>query len=150
MSKHDASIPVFRFDPGTMGKLHKRHIRFIRRANTGYLVEFQESPEAAKIPEVMKGSRPDLEFVGRRIIPHDELTQALIDGTLEIDEGDLVFIDHSQTFKPEFVASLDKRPAQDLILRYATVMLMREICAEKGIVKITRRAVAQHRGRHPP
>lgn len=142
MNNSNPSMPVFRFDPGTVGTFRKRQIQFIRRANTGYLVNFQESPEAAKIPQVMRGSRPDLEFVGRQIIPHEELTQALIDGTLEIDEGDLVFIDHCQSFKPEFAASLDDRPAQDLILRYATVMLMREICAEKGIIKTTRAAVA--------
>lgn len=142
----DPSMPVFRFEPGTVGTLQKRLIRFIRKANTGYLVEFQESPDTKDIPPVMRGSRPDLEFVGRRIIPHDELTRALMDGALEIDESDFVFIDHSQSFKPEFVASLDERPAQDLILRYATVMLMREIFAEKGIVRKTRPAVARIEG----
>ncbi|MBU2868957.1 hypothetical protein KO497_18470 [Pacificibacter marinus] len=90
----------------------------------------------------MVGTRPDVEFVGRRIIPHEELTAALMDGTLDIDEGDFVFIDHTQTFKPEFVASISERPAQDLIIRYSTVMLMREICEEMGIPKNTRRAVA--------
>ncbi|MFN4153493.1 MAG: hypothetical protein ACK4HF_02460 [Paracoccaceae bacterium] len=97
--------------------------------------------EAALIPVIMRGTRPDVEFVGRKIVPHEELTAALLDGTLDIDEGDFVFIDHSQTFKPEFVATLDSGPAQRLILRYATVMLMREICAKNSVEKITRAAV---------
>ncbi|KMK67568.1 hypothetical protein IMCC21224_112439 [Puniceibacterium sp. IMCC21224] len=95
----------------------------------------------------MRGTRPDVEFEGRRIIPHADLTAALIDGTLNIDESDFVFIDHSQTFKPEFVASLAERPAQDLILRYATVMLMREICSEQGFQKITRSVVTSIEGK---
>lgn len=133
--------PVFRFEQNTTGKLGNRKIRFIRKSNTGYLVEYLPSPEADAVPEIMRGARQDVEFTGRRNIPHADLTAALLDGTLDIDEGDFVFIDHSQTFKPEFVASLDDRPAQDLILRYATVTLMREICAEKGITRITRSAV---------
>lgn len=138
--------PVFRFEMNTIGKLGNRMIRFIRRADTGYLVEFLPCEEAAAVPEVMRGTRPDLEFTGRKIVPHTELTAALLDGSLDIDEGDFVFIDHSQTFKPDFVASLDDRPAQDLTLRYATVMLMREICAERGLTKATRRAVAAIEG----
>lgn len=137
------SGPVFHFEQNTTGKLGNRKIRFIRKSNTGYLVEFLPSPEADAVPEIMRGARPDVEFTGRRNIPHADLTAALLDGTLDIDEGDFVFIDHSQTSKPEFVASLDDRPAQDLILRYATVMVMRELCAEKGISRITRSAVKE-------
>lgn len=40
----------------------------------------------------------------------------------------------------------DARAAQDLILRYATVTLMREICDRKGITKRTRAAVAAIEG----
>lgn len=136
------NLPNFCFEKNTVGTLRNRRITFIRRAVGGYLVEFLPSPETANIPQVMIGTRPDIEFEGRRVIPHEELTAALMDGTLDIDEGDFVFIDHSQTFKPEFVASISERPAQDLILRYSTVMLMREICTEKGIPKNTRSAVA--------
>ncbi|KIN72868.1 hypothetical protein [Sulfitobacter guttiformis] len=132
------STPVFRFEPGTTGRFQNRKITFIRQAVQGHMIEYSPDPEAENIPAIMKGSRPDLEFVGRRIVPHHELTAALMDGTLDIDEGDYVFIDHSQTFKPQFVASLDESPAQDLILRFASVMLMREICQERGILKRTR------------
>lgn len=143
MTDAASDLPVFRFETDTIGTLRNRRIRFIHRANIGYLVEFMESPEAQNVPEVMRGTRPDIEVNGRRIIPHAELTAALIDGTLDIDETEFVFIDHSQTFDVKFVASLDDRSAQDLILRYATVTLMREICAENGIRKTTRSAVAQ-------
>jgi transposase InsO family protein len=143
MTDAAAAMPVFHFETDTIGTYRNRKIRFVRRANVGYLVEFMESPEAQNVPEVMRGTRPDIEVNGRRIIPHAELTAALMDGTLDIDETEFVFIDHSQTFDAKFVASLDDRSAQDLILRYATVTLMREICAEKGIRKITRPAVTQ-------
>lgn len=143
MTDAAAAMPVFHFETDTVGTFSNRKIRFIRRANVGYLVEFMESPEAQNVPEVMRGTRPDVEVNGRRIITHAELTAALMDGTLDIDETEFVFIDHSQTFDAKFVASLDDRSAQDLILRYATVTLMREICAEKGIRKITRSAVTQ-------
>lgn len=133
--------PVFRFEPGTTGRLGRRRITFLRAASTGYLVEVLPHPEAENIPEVMRGTRPDIEFTGRRMIPHAELTAALVDGTLDIDEGDHVFIDHSQTFKPEFVASLTDRPANDLILRYATVILMRELAKERDLGRPSRRQV---------
>lgn len=141
MSDQGFSGPIFRFEVGTTGRLGKRTITFLRAASSGYLVEFLPHLDAEQIPEVMRGTRPDIEFVGRRIIPHAELTAALLDGTLDIDEGDHVFIDHSQTFKPEFVASLTDRPANDLILRYATVILMREIAQEKKLGRPTRRQV---------
>ena len=130
--------PTFRFEPGTSGVYCKRKIDFIRQSNNGYMVEFFPAPEAENIPEIMRGSRPDIEFVGRKIISHDTLTQALLDGSLVIEEKNFVFIDHSQTFKPEYVASLDDRQANDLIVRYASVILMRELCVKKGIVKKTR------------
>lgn len=133
--------PVFHFEQNTTGNLGNRKIRFIRKSNIGYVVEYLRSPEADAVPEIMRGARPDVEFTGRKLIPHEDLTAALLDGTLDIDEDNFIFIDHSQTFKPEFVASLDDRPAQDLILRYATVTVMRELCAEKGIIRITRSAV---------
>jgi transposase InsO family protein len=135
------SGPIFRFEINTTGVFKQRKVRFIRRADLGYLVEFLPSKEAEAVPAIMRGSRPDVEFTGRKMISHADLTAALLDGTLDIDESDFVFIDHSQTFKPDFVASLDERPAQDLLLRYATGILMREICEEKGITKITRSAV---------
>lgn len=133
--------PVFRFDVGTTATYKHRNIKFIRWSNIGYAVEFLPSKDAGKVPEIMRGTRPDVEFTGRKIIAHAELTAALLDGTLDIDESEFVFIDHSQSFKPDFVASLDDRPAQDLLLRYASVILMRELCNEKGITKITRAAV---------
>lgn len=133
--------PIFRFEPGTTGAYCKRKITFIRQASNGYMVEFHPDPEAENIPDLMRGSRPDIEFVGRKIILHTTLTEALLDGSLAIEEENFVFIEHSQTFKPEFVASLDDRQAKDLILRYASVTLMREICVEKEIVKKTRRAI---------
>ncbi len=133
--------PFFRFERGTTGRLGNRQITFIRGASTGYLVEFLPHPEAERIPEVMRGTRPDIEFTGRRVILHSELTAALIDGTLDIDEDDYVFIDHSQSFKLEFVASLADRPARDLILRYATVTLMREIALERGVTHPSRNKV---------
>ena len=135
------TAPIFRFEPGTKGEFCKRKITFIRQASSGYMVEFHSDPEAENIPEIMRGSRPDIEFVGRKIILHSKLTEALLDGSLAIEEENFVFIDHSQTFKPEFVASLDDRQAKDMILRYASVTLMREICFEKGITKKTRRAI---------
>jgi len=131
--------PFFRFERGTTGRLGNRQITFIRGASTGYLVEFLPHPEAERIPEVMRGTRPDIEFTGRRVILHSELTAALIDGTLDIDGDDYVFIDHSQSFKLEFVASLADRPARDLILRYATVTLMREIALERGVTHPSRK-----------
>lgn len=143
MTDPATAMPVFRFETDTVGTLRNRKIRFIRRANVGYLVEFVECPEAQNVPEVMRGTRPDIEANGRRIIPHAELTAALMDGTLDIDENEFVFIDHSQAFDAKFVASLDDRSARDLILRYATVTLMREVCDEKGIRKITRPAVTK-------
>ena len=146
MTETMPSNPVFRFDFGTTGNFKNRKVKFIRYSLNGYLVEFLPSEEVAEIPEVMRGTRPDVEFVGRKLVPHEELTAALLDGSLDIDESDFVFIDHSQTFKPEFVESLDARPAQDLILRYATVTLMREICDRKGITKRTRAAVAAIEG----
>ena len=130
--------PVFRFEPGTTGVYLKRDIQFIRMAGHGYLVEFLPDKEAESIPEVMRGTRADIEFIGRKIIPHQTLTAALTDGSLAIDEQNFVFIDHCQTFKPEFVASLDERQAKDMIVRYASVTLMREICFERNIVKKTR------------
>lgn len=130
--------PVFRFEPGTTGVYLKRDIQFIRMADHGYLVEFLPDKEAESIPEVMRGKRADIEFVGRKIIPHQTLTAALVDGLLAIDEKDFVFIDHSQTFKPAFLATLDERQAKDMTIRYASVMLMRELCLEKGIVNKTR------------
>ncbi|QQM30016.1 hypothetical protein JET14_17260 [Martelella lutilitoris] len=132
---------VFRFESGTLGRFGHRKIKFLRAANTGYLVEFLPDPEARNVPETLRGTRPDIEFVGRKFLPHSELYGGLLDGTLEIDEDDHVFIDHSQRFKPELVASLAERPAQDLILRYASVTLMREICDEKGIITKTRREI---------
>ncbi|MGJ8545243.1 MAG: hypothetical protein ACSHWZ_07340 [Sulfitobacter sp.] len=133
--------PIFRFEQGTTGEYCKRKITFIRSASSGYLVEFHADPEAENVPGLMRGSRPDIEFVGRKIIPHTTLTEALLEGSLVIEEENFVFIDHSQTFKPEFVASLDDRQARDLILRYASVSLMREICIEKEIFKKTRRVI---------
>ncbi|WP_096785922.1 hypothetical protein [Rhodobacter sp. CZR27] len=132
--------PVFRFEAGTTGRLGRRRITFLRAASTGYLVEVLPHPEAETIPDVMRGTRPDIEFTGRKVIPHAELTAALVEGTLDIDEDDHVFIDHSQTFKPEFVASLTDRSANDLILRYATVTLMREIAKERGLGRPLRRS----------
>lgn len=139
MSDITISGPIFRFEPGTVGKFHNREIRFIRYANTGYLVEFRPSAEAESIPAIMRGARPDVEFVGRKVIPHAELAEALVAGTLDIDESDFVFIDHSQKFKAKFVAALDDRSAEALILRYATVILKREIFAEMGVIEPTRR-----------
>lgn len=75
------------------------------------------------------------------MIPHAELRAALMDGTLDIDENDHVFIDHSQSFKPEFVASLPTKPAHELIVRYATVELMREIAKERSLHRPTRSKV---------
>lgn len=141
MTDAPSSIPIFRFEAGTTGRFRNRQVTFIRQAVQGHMIEFMPDAEAENIPAIMRGTRPDLEFVGRRIVPHHELTAALMDGTLDIDEGDYVFIDHSQTFKPQFVASLDDGPAQDLLLRFASVMLMREICKERGMIKQSRSEV---------
>ncbi|MEO9778815.1 MAG: hypothetical protein ABJH07_26415 [Sedimentitalea sp.] len=127
--------PIFRFEPGTTGEFRKRRITFVRSASKGYLVEFHSDPDAENVPGLLSSSRPDIEFVGRKVIPHTTLTEALLEGSLVIEEENFVFIDHSQTFKPEYVASLDDRQARDLILHYASVSLMREICVEKEIFK---------------
>ena len=92
MSDITISGPIFRFEPGTVGKLHNREIHFVRYANTGYLVDVRPSAEAESIPAIMRGTRPDVEFVGRKVIPHAELAEALVAGTLDIDESDFVFI----------------------------------------------------------
>ena len=53
------SGPIFRFDINTTGVFQQRKVRFIRRSDFGYLVEFLPSEQAEAVPDIMKGSRPD-------------------------------------------------------------------------------------------
>jgi hypothetical protein len=105
-------------------------------------VEYEPHGDVEHVPDIMRGTLPDIEFAGRKIIPHQELADALLTGSLIFDESDYVFIDHSQSFDPKLVASLDPVPAQREMTRYASIRAKREICAEAGIGRGTRSKVA--------
>jgi len=131
--------PIFRFEPGTTGTFTGREITFLRAASTGFLIEFHAAEEAEEVPEMLKGSRPDIEFVGRKLVSHREIADALLDGRLIISEDDYVFVDHSQTFDTKFVCGLEDRAAHDLIVRYATITLARELSSPRVLHHLSRR-----------
>ena len=57
-------LPVFAFGIGTKGTFKGRDIIFEKKIMNGYRLEYLPHPDAASIPTMLVGKRPDIEFVG--------------------------------------------------------------------------------------
>ncbi len=125
-------LPVFAFGIGTKGTFKGRDIIFEKKIMNGYRLEYLPHPDAASIPTMLVGKRPDIEFVGTKFHPHEELTHALLSGDLVIAESSYSFIDDTQRFRPDIVAELDPRRMNRTVIRYASVLARREMRSEFG------------------
>lgn len=124
--------PVFSFGVGTKAMFMKRDVVFDQKAMNGYWLIYQPHPEAEKIPSAMRGTRPDIEFNGRKFHTHDELTDAVLSGALVLPEEKISFVDQSQTFMAALVSRLDERRQSWAIIRYASVLALRAMREKFG------------------
>ena len=125
-------LPVFAFGIGTKGTFKGRDIVFDTKIMNGYRLEYLPHPDAASIPSMLVGTRPDIEFVGTKFHHHGELTSAVLSGDLVIEEHNYSFIDDSQRFRADIVAELEPRRMNRTVIRYASVLARREMRGEFG------------------